>query len=113
MRLVGTRSNRAAIGAKIEVKVQDSAGAVRSIWRTVGETSSFGGNPLELHIGLGAEAHIQSLDIWWPATDSRQHFANVAVNQFIEIKEFADAYTKLDRKPMRMGDTAAAASVKR
>jgi phosphohistidine phosphatase SixA len=36
--------------------------------------------------GLGKAAEIQSIEVWWPATRTRQTFAHVARNQFIEIK---------------------------
>ncbi|HMG87619.1 MAG TPA: FG-GAP-like repeat-containing protein [Terracidiphilus sp.] len=102
--LVGIKSNRIAIGAKIQVTVQNAASAPRSIWRTVGETSSFGGNPTEQHIGLGPDAKIVSLDVFWPASGTHQHFAQVDKNTFIQIKEFDSSITKLIRKPVRMGE---------
>jgi hypothetical protein len=97
VRLAGVKSNRSAVGARIKVTAE-SAGRSRTIYRTVGDTSSFGGNPVEQHIGLGAAAQITALDIWWPATGTRQHFANVEKNQYISIKEFATGYTKLERQ---------------
>jgi hypothetical protein len=63
---------------------------------------------MEQHIGLGPNASTVTLDIWWPASNTRQHFANVAKNQFIEIKEFASGYTHLERKPFRLGSGAPA-----
>jgi hypothetical protein len=53
LKLEGVRSNRAAFGARIEVVVKDAKGVPRHIFRTVGFGSSFGGNPLEQHIGIG------------------------------------------------------------
>ena len=103
--LVGVKSNRSAIGAKIQVTVQNGGALARSIWRTVGETSSFGGNPTEQHIGLGPDARIISLDILWPASGTHQHFAHLDKNSFIEIREFADKVSRLDRKPVRMGES--------
>ena len=102
--LVGVKSNRTALGAKIQVTVQSKDGAARSIWRTVGETSSFGGNPTEQHIGLGPDAKIVALDIDWPASGTRQHFPHVDKNVFIEIKEFDNSFSRLERKPVRMGE---------
>jgi FG-GAP-like repeat/ASPIC and UnbV/PPIC-type PPIASE domain len=103
VRLVGVKSNRSAVGAEIKVTVEDDGNPPRSIYRRVGNTSSFGVNPLEQHIGLGRGARITSLDIWWPATNTRQHFTHVKKNEFILIKEFATGYTKLDRLPVRLG----------
>jgi hypothetical protein len=108
VRLVGVKSNRTAIGAKIHVTMQNAGSAPRSIWRTVGETSSFGGNPTEQHIGLGQDAKIVSLDIFWPASGTRQHFAQVDKNTFIQIKEFDSSITKLVRKQVHMGENRVA-----
>ncbi len=98
VRLIGVKSNRSAVGAQIKVSL-----AGRSIYRTVGQTSSFGGNPVEQHIGLGHAASITAIDIWWPATNTRQHFTNVPKNQYINIQEFATNYTQRERKSFRMG----------
>jgi FG-GAP-like repeat/ASPIC and UnbV/PPIC-type PPIASE domain len=107
MRLVGVRSNRAAIGARIKVTVETTGDGntlvTRSIYRTVGSGGSFGANPLEQHIGLGFSARIQNVEIWWPASNTRQSFSTIAPNQFIEIKELGTGFTKLDRKPYRLG----------
>lgn len=103
LKLVGVKSNRAAIGARIKVTVENEGKATRSIYRTVGSGGSFGASPLEQHIGLGKDARIVELEIWWPASDTRQHFSQVQKNQFLQIKEFASEYTKLDRPPYRLG----------
>jgi hypothetical protein len=112
VRLIGVKSNRAAVGAEIKVTVENDGGTRRSIYRTVGDTSSFGSNPMEQHIGLGHGARILSLDVWWPATNTRQQFSNVDKNEFIAIKEFDTAYTKLKRQPYRLGGSAADAAAR-
>jgi hypothetical protein len=104
VRLVGVKSNRSGVGAKIEVSVQNAGSPPRSIWRTVGETSSFGGNPIEQHIGLGPAAKIVSIDIFWPVSGTHQHFMQGDKDEFIEIKEFDSTIKKLDRKPVHMGE---------
>jgi tetratricopeptide (TPR) repeat protein len=113
LKLVGTKTNRSAIGARIKVTVENQGQGTRSIYRTVGSGGSFGASPLQQHIGLGKDARIIDLEIWWPASNTRQHFANVGKDQFLEIKEFATDYAKLDRKPYQLGgarrDTPAAA----
>ncbi len=103
LHLVGTRSNWAAVGAEIKITVQNGSGAPRSIYRVVGQTSSFGGNPMEQHIGLGPVAHAINVDVYWPATKARQHFANVSKNQYVEIREFASNYTPLRRQAIPLG----------
>jgi hypothetical protein len=107
VRLIGVKSNRAAVGAEIKVTVENDAGTRRSIYRTVGDTSSFGSNPMEQHIGLGHGARILSVDVWWPATNTRQQFSNVDKNEFIAIKEFGTGYTKLVRQSYRLGGSTA------
>jgi hypothetical protein len=107
LRVVGVTSNRAGIGARITITV-DSAGddGVRSthaVYRTVGNSGSFGANPMEQHIGLGRAATIQSVEIWWPASGTRQKLPAVAANQFIEVKEGAAGYTTLNRKAVVLG----------
>lgn len=102
VKLVGVKTNRSAIGARVKVTVENEGHAARSIYRTVGSGGSFGASPLQQHIGLGKSAKITDLEVWWPASNTRQKFSGVAVNQFIEVKEFAKKYTKLERKPFRL-----------
>ncbi|MGA7157488.1 MAG: FG-GAP-like repeat-containing protein [Acidobacteriaceae bacterium] len=102
LRLVGVKTNREAMGAEITLTVTDDGGAPRTIFRTVGDSSSFGANPMEQHIGLGHHAEIRSVDVFWPTSKTHQHFANVAVDQYLEIKEFAESCTKLDRPFIRL-----------
>ncbi len=103
LKLVGVKANRSAIGARIKVTVKNQAGAARSIYRTVGSGGSFGGSPLQQHIGLGKSAQIVSIEILWPGSRTPQTFSNVGKNQFLEIKEFATEYTKLERRPLSPG----------
>lgn len=53
VRLRGVRSNRSAIGSRIEVAIQDGK-VPRRIYREVNSGASFGGNPLEQFFGIGA-----------------------------------------------------------
>jgi hypothetical protein len=107
LKLVGVKSNRAAIGGRIKVTVENEgpnqSKATRSIYRTVGSGGSFGASPFEQHIGLGKSARIANIEVWWPASNTRQKFAGVGKGQFLEIKEFAETYTKLERKSFRLG----------
>lgn len=103
LKLVGTKTNRAAIGARIKVTVENAGQGTRSIYRTVGSGGSFGASPLQQHIGLGKTARIVDIQIWWPTSNTRQHFNNVEKNQFLEVKEFAQEYSKLERRPYRLG----------
>lgn len=103
LHLVGVKTNRAAIGARIKITVEGQGQVRRTIYRTVGSGGSFGASPLAQHIGLGKSARIVDLEIWWPTSNTRQNFSHVDKNQFLEIKEFAKDYTKLERHPFRLG----------
>ncbi|MBM3983411.1 MAG: CRTAC1 family protein, partial [Planctomycetes bacterium] len=57
LKLVGTKTNRAAIGVRI--KVVTAGPNPQTVYRTVCSGSSFGANPLEQHIGLGKADRVQ------------------------------------------------------
>jgi hypothetical protein len=103
LKLSGVKTNRAAVGALVKVTVENEGRGSRSIYRSVSSGGSFGASPLEQHIGLGKSARIFDLEIWWPVSNTRQHFANVAKNQVLEIKELASDYRKVERLPVRLG----------
>jgi tetratricopeptide (TPR) repeat protein len=109
LKLIGTKTNRSAIGARIKVTVEQN-GAQQSFYRKVGSGGSFGASPLEQHIGLGRADKIVDVEIWWPASGSRQHFKDVALNRFIEVKELATSYRTLDYTSFKLGGTSKAAS---
>jgi hypothetical protein len=87
VKLVGRKTNRPSIGARIKV-VTDGEEPL-TVYRHVGFGSSFGGNPLEQTIGLGMARRIARLEVYWPTSDATQVFENVGTNQSIEITEFA------------------------
>jgi tetratricopeptide (TPR) repeat protein len=103
VKLVGVKSNRAALGARIKVTVENEGAAPRTIYRTVGSGGSFGASPLQQHIGLGKSAKIDSLEVWWPTSNTRQVFAGIDKNQFIEVREFSKNYSRLPRRSFRLG----------
>jgi hypothetical protein len=113
VKLVGVKSNRSGVGARIHVTVENDGQPARSIYRTVGSGGSFGASPLEQHIGLGHGARITNIEIWWPTSNTRQNFANVAVDQFLQVKEFDEVFTKLERKSYHLGAASKPAAPKR
>jgi hypothetical protein len=96
------RSNRSALGARITVTV-DAASGHRSVFRQVSSGGSFGASPLEQHIGLGRDAAKVTVDVWWPASNTRQHFANVAKNRVYRIEELSASMVPIERKALRLG----------
>jgi hypothetical protein len=90
--LTGAKSNPAAIGAKIRLTLTDANGRKSLRYREVTSGGSFGASSLRQEIGLGRARRIDAMEIWWPASGSRQIFRNVKVNQFIEIEESGNEY---------------------
>lgn len=98
IKLIGQKSNRAAIGARIKV-VTDGPNP-RTFYRHVSSGSSFGANPLQQTIGLGKTYRIALLEIQWPTSKTTQIFKDIGPNQALEITELSDDYRKLDWKPI-------------
>jgi hypothetical protein len=99
IRLVGTRSNRSAIGARMRLDIREE-GTERSVYKWVNSGGSFGANPLRQQIGVGKATRIELLEIYWPASDTTQYFKNLDVDQFIQIEEEADHVEKLAWKTL-------------
>ncbi len=86
LKLVGTQSNKAAIGARVKVATISSSGKERNIHATVSTGSSFGGNSLQLELGLDNAVKIKSITVKWPNREQTvQEFENVDINRFIKI----------------------------
>ena len=89
---MGVKSNRAAIGARITLRLRDAGPGSALRYREVTSGGSFGANPLEQHIGLGSATVVDALEVEWPASRTRQAFRAVPINVLLEIKEFADSF---------------------
>ena len=96
--LEGVKTNRSAFGARVAVTVHDG-NVVRTIYRTVGYGSSFGGNPLRQHIGIGSARRIDALEVTWPALKVTQKFTDVGVDRFYRLREGDAKLTPVERKP--------------
>jgi len=94
VKLVGKKTNRPAIGARI--KIVPAEDEKRAIYRHVTSGSSFGANALEQTIGLGKADRIARLEIYWPTSNTTQVFLDVHVNQAIEVTEFESTYRRLN-----------------
>jgi hypothetical protein len=100
VKLVGTKTNRSALGARIQVELKGSDGASRSINRVIGNNASFGGNPLIETIGLSEATSVSRLTVSWPVSRTSQNFDNLAADQAIVITEGTDAYRVLHQRPL-------------
>lgn len=90
VRLVGTASNRSALGATLKAIVKGPDGTTRNVHRTIGNNSSFGGNSLVELIGLGDAGSVSELVVTWPRTGKTQTFRDLRADQSVEITEGAD-----------------------
>jgi hypothetical protein len=98
VKLVGRKTNRPAIGARI--KAVTGGEAPLTVCRHVSSGSSFGANPLQQHIGLGRADRVARLEVHWPTSGTTQVFRDVAANQAIEVTEFATEYRRLNWTPI-------------
>ncbi len=103
VKLVGVKSNRAAIGARIKAVVEEAPGRLAARYLVVTSGGSFGASSLTQSIGLGKARLVKELEIYWPASNTRQLFRDVAVNQAIEIKEMEKSYAKRQRPSFAFG----------
>ncbi|MBS1809463.1 MAG: VCBS repeat-containing protein [Acidobacteria bacterium] len=111
LRLVGEKTNRAAIGTKIKLTLIMPNGTKATRYKEVSSGGSFGDSSLTQHIGLGKATKVDSLEVRWPVSNQVQTFRNVAINQSLEIKESAANYQvrkihsltfKLDSVPAKL-----------
>ena len=98
VKLVGKKTNRAAIGARI--KVVTAGEQPLTVHRHVSSGSSFGASPLQQTIGLARADRVGLLEIHWPTSGTTQVFRDIAAGQAIEVTEFAESYQRLDWKPL-------------
>ncbi len=99
VKLVGTKTNRSAIGAKLRVDLA-GPGGIRSIHRVIGNNGSFGGNTLVESIGLLDAKSVDSLTVTWPTSKTTQTFRDLAADQAIEITEGVEKYKVVTRTPL-------------
>lgn len=86
IKLIGETSNRAAIGARIKLEFIED-GKSRTVYRWINSGGSFGGNPLQREIGIGKATTIQTLEVYWPTSQTTQKFKDVKPNRLLKISE--------------------------
>jgi hypothetical protein len=111
LKLVGTKANRAAIGAHIKVTVQTPAGS-RELHRVVSSGGNFGSNPLRREIGLGDATAITAVDIRWPGSDTRQRLTGLELNRSYQLREGDATALALKLHPVKLDHTATAHEAK-
>lgn len=83
LRLVGTRSNRMGIGAKVKIITGDGHSQWNEVTTAVGYACS---SDSRVHFGLGSNKWIEEIEIVWPSR-IRQVLRKVAADQILTIEE--------------------------
>jgi hypothetical protein len=107
LKLEGTRSNRAAVGARIRVLVKNAT-EEKAYYKTVGTGGSFGASPLRQEIGLGQAQSISRVEIFWPATGQTQVLTGLELDHAYKIKEGETKAALTQLKPFKLGAKGAA-----
>jgi len=81
LKLMGIQSNKAAIGAKVKLTIEDSNGSTNTLYRKVTSGSSFGANSLQLEVGLGNATNLKECEIIWPFPKSIDIYKNLEINK--------------------------------
>ena len=97
IKLVGTRCNRTAIGARVRV----ITGKHIQMDEVASGGSVMSQNDLRLHFGLGETATVDMIEVKWPTTQTIERFPHVSVNQILTIHEGA-GIVKADRFAARV-----------
>ena len=83
VKLIGTHSNRSAIGARVRVVT----GKHVQMDEVHSGDSVMSMSDLRLRFGLGRAEKIDLLEVWWPTTGLVEQFHDVGVNQVIYVQE--------------------------
>jgi hypothetical protein len=86
LELEGTRTNRKAVGARIEVIV-DGKGGRRSLHRVVSTGGSFGVSPHRQHVGIGDARRIVAVKVFWPVSGETQTVEGLEPGRWYRIRE--------------------------
>jgi len=83
LKLVGTKCNRTAIGARARV----ITGKHIQMDEVQSGASVMSQNDLRLHFGLGANKIVDAIEVKWPTTQKVERFEHVKANQILTIRE--------------------------
>ena len=81
-RLIGTKSNKAAIGARVSI----TTSTMTQIDEVRGGGSYNSTNDWRLHFGLGSDAKMNSVQVTWPS-GTKQEFKDLPTDTIYELKE--------------------------
>jgi enediyne biosynthesis protein E4 len=82
VKLVGTRSNRSAIGARVRL----ATAAGRQVQEVRGGGSYYSQNDQRVHFGMGESTRIERLEIRWP-NGLEEMWTDVGIDRIVTLKE--------------------------
>ncbi len=82
IRLIGTTSNRSAVGTRVRL----TAGGVTQVRDVKAGSSYLGQNDLRVHVGLGKSTPIDRLEVRWP-NGQNEVVQGAAANQILTVTE--------------------------
>jgi hypothetical protein len=82
LRLVGTKSNRDGMGARIKLR----AGEITKIREIAGGGSYLSQSDLRANFGLGGSQRVDSIEIAWPS-GLKQTFFDIEADKFYVVQE--------------------------
>ena len=82
LKLVGTKSNRSAIGARVLLR----AGSRSQAQEVTSQSSYYSHNDERLHFGLGTDKKADVIEIRWP-NGQTETLRDIVANQIVTIKE--------------------------
>jgi hypothetical protein len=83
LKLIGTKCNRTAIGARVRVVT----GTHAQMDEVHSGSSVMSQSDLRLHFGVGKAQTIDLIEVKWPTTQKIERFTKVKVNQILTIRE--------------------------
>jgi hypothetical protein len=83
IKLIGTKCNRTAIGARVRV-ITGKHGQMDEVHSG---TSVMSQSDLRLHFGLGKAQTVDVIEVKWPTTQKIERFEHVKANQIVTIRE--------------------------
>jgi len=83
IKLIGTKCNRTAIGARVRV----ITGKHIQMDEVNSGTSVMSQSDLRLHFGLGKVETVDAVEVKWPTTQKTERFTQIKANQILTIRE--------------------------
>jgi len=82
LKLIGTKSNRDAVGARVTV----TAGGQKQMREVHAGSAYLSGSSLVQHFGLGEQTQVDSMTVWWPS-GAQTTLTDLTVDQHLILRE--------------------------